>query len=144
LGLYSDMSARSSSAPSKAMADGVVEGRHRRQVVGEIIREPSMRQAVPRDQDSTTSQCKSMRDDVIGLDLQTYDQEVDSKWHMSAEEVAKLQAAKARTSASAGIRLSARQRRGLERQGRPCLGLRWRPDSLGRLKTLEKRGQGIF
>jgi MFS family permease len=69
-------------------------------VVVNYIREAQLAAGVPRDQLYNTTMYILCAMLIVGLICNYLIKPVDSKWHMSAEEVAKLQAATAKSSAS--------------------------------------------
>ncbi len=110
-------------------------------VVVNYIREVQLRAGVPRDQLYNTTMYILCAMLVAGIICNYLVKPVDPKWNMSADEVAKLQAAGAKSEAADTARLVR------HRQGRPgckggiVLGLRRHPARLGRVEDAGKRGQ---
>ena len=79
---------------------------------------------------------------VIGLICNYLIKPVDPKWYMSADEVAKLQAASVKGAASTGSHGIGFG--GLDAQVGAVLGFRGRPAGLGRVDHADQRGQDFL
>ena len=113
-------------------------------VVVNYIREFQLAAGVPRDQLYNTTMYILCAMLVAGLICNYLIKPVDPKWNMSAEEVAKLQAAGAQSEAGGPARLVRHRQGWPRRQGRAVLGLRRHPAGLGRLEDAGKRGQDLL
>ena len=112
-------------------------------VVVNYIREFQLAAGVPRDQLYNTTMYILCAMLIAGLICNYLIKPVDPKWHMSADEVAKLQAAGARNAGSPERIVRDRQGRP-GRQGRAVLGLRRHSAGLGCLEDAGKRGQDLL
>ena len=111
-------------------------------VVVNYIREFQLAAGVPRDQLYNTTMYILCAMLIAGLICNYLIKPVDPKWHMSEAEVAKLQAASARTqAASRTVGLVRHRVWRARRQGRAVLGLRRHSAGLGRVEDAGKRGQ---
>ena len=110
-------------------------------VVVNYIREFQLAAGVPRDQLYNTTMYILCAMLVAGLICNYLIKPVDPKWNMSAEEVAKLQAASAKREAGDAARLVRHRQGRARRQGRAVLGLRRHPAGLGRLEDAGERGR---
>ncbi len=109
-------------------------------VVVNYIREFQLAAGVPRDQLYNTTMYILCAMLIAGIICNYLIKPVDHKWHMSAEEVAKLQAASAKSAAavqSGSFGIGWR----VGRQSCPVLGLCRHPARLGRVEDTGKRGQ---
>ena len=108
-------------------------------VVVNYIREFQLAAGVPRDQLYNTTMYILCAMLIAGLICNYLIKPVDPKWHMSAEEVAKLQAASAKSECGGAARLVRHRQGRAGRQGRAVLGLRRHPARLGCVEDAGKR-----
>ncbi len=113
-------------------------------VVVNYIREFQLAAGVPRDQLYNTTMYILCAMLVAGIICNYLIKPVDPKWNMSADEVAKLQAASAKGDGRGTVRL-VRHRQGRPgRQGCAVLGLCRHPARLGRVEDAGKRDQDLL
>ena len=108
-------------------------------VVVNYIREAQLAAGVPRDHlyDFTMYILCGML--IVGLICNFLVKPVDPKWYMSEDEVAKLQAAGAKSAAGHGVRLVRHRQRRLGLESRGFLGIRRHTAGLGRLDYAQIR-----
>ena len=113
-------------------------------VVVNYIREAQLAAGVPRDQlyDSTMYILCGML--VIGLICNFLVKPVDPKWYMSADEVAKLQAASAKTRPASTVGSFGIGKGGLDAKAAAILGLRRHSAGLGRVDHAGQRGKDFL
>ena len=117
---------------SRPSADGLVDGRHHRPGGGELYPRGATRRrraARPPLRLHACISCAGML--IVGLICNYLIKPVDPKWYMSAEDVAKLQAASAKSAAATRIVRHRLRRSGRESRG--VLGLCRYPAGLGRV-----------